>query len=121
MNSPDRIEISELEVFFHVGVPDEERQKPQRLLIDIEMEHDFALAISGDDVTCTIDYDAVCRSITALGEGRSWKLIEKLAEDVAQTILSRFQPQKVRVRILKFILPQTRHVAVSIERQREEP
>mgnify|MGYP003716592933 CR=1 FL=1 len=42
---PDRITIEDLEVQFHVGVPDEERAKPQKLLLTIEMTH--ALGPSG--------------------------------------------------------------------------
>jgi dihydroneopterin aldolase len=39
---PDQITIEDLEVLFHVGVPDEERAEPQRLLITIGMTHDPA-------------------------------------------------------------------------------
>ncbi len=38
---PDQITIKDLEVRFHVGVPDDERAKPQKLLITIEMTHDL--------------------------------------------------------------------------------
>jgi dihydroneopterin aldolase len=33
----DKVIISNLEVFYHVGVTDEERAKPQRLLLTLEM------------------------------------------------------------------------------------
>jgi len=36
------------------------------------------------------------------GDGRSWKLIEKLAADIAEMILSDFQPKKVTVEIKSF-------------------
>ena len=37
----DKIRITDLEVFYQVGITEQERAKPQRLLLSIEMEHDF--------------------------------------------------------------------------------
>ena len=50
------------------------------------------------------------------GEGREWKLIEKLAADIADLVLSEFKPQSVTVEVKKFVIPQARHVAVSLTR-----
>jgi dihydroneopterin aldolase len=58
-HSPDKILISNLEVFYHVGVSDEERSKPQRLLVSVEITHDFTAAIASDNLAETIDYYAV--------------------------------------------------------------
>ncbi len=114
----DRITISDLEVFYRVGVPDEERARPQRLLISVEMTHDFAKAAATDDLTATIDYHAVTQRLLKFGEGRSWKLIEKLAADSADLVLDEFQPRSVRVEVKKFILRETKYVSVSVERSR---
>jgi dihydroneopterin aldolase len=51
-----------------------------------------------------------------LGEGRAWKLIETLAVEMAEMILREYRPQWVSVEIKKFILPQTRYVAVKVAR-----
>lgn len=112
----DTITIADLEVRFHVGVPDEERLRAQRLLITVEMDLPLAAAAQGDDLLKTINYYDVSRRILGLGEGRQWKLIETLAEDIAQLVLREFRPQAVRVEVKKFILPDTRHVSVRIER-----
>jgi FolB domain-containing protein len=112
----DTITIADLEVSFFVGVPDEERRDPQRLLLTVEMHRDLSAAATTDDLTRTIDYHAVSRRILALGQGRSWKLIERLAGDVAALVLTEFGADSVRVEVKKFILPQTRHVAVSVTR-----
>lgn len=113
-----KITITDLEVWFHVGVPDEERAKPQRLLLTVDMAHDFSSAATTDRITKTIDYYAVTQKITSLGKDRSWKLIEKLANDVADLVLAEFQPAAVSVTVKKFILPQTAHVSVSLTKQR---
>lgn len=112
----DQIIIKDLEVFFSVGVPDEERAKPQRLLITLVLEHDMQRAVAGDDLDATVDYSAVTERVARLGVGKSWRLIERLADDVAGLILSEFGPTRVTVKIKKFILPETRYVAVQISR-----
>ncbi len=114
----DTITIADLEVNAHVGVPDEERAVPQRLQVTVEMEHPFAKAAAGDAIEATIDYHAVALEMTEMAEAGEWRLIEKFAEDAAERILIKFQPDCVRVEIKKFILPQVRHVSVRIERRR---
>lgn len=113
-----KITITDLEVFFHVGVPDEERAKPQRLLLTVDMAHDFSSAAVTDRITKTIDYFAVSQQIIALGKDRSWKLIEKLSNDIADLVLSEFQPAAVSVTVKKFILPNAAHVSVNLTKQR---
>jgi 7,8-dihydroneopterin aldolase/epimerase/oxygenase len=107
-----KISIVDLEVFYHVGVPDEERARPQRLLLTIEMEFDFSAAARTDSITDTIDYFAVSQRLLKFGEGKSWKLIEKLAADIYEMALCDFKPQNVSVEVKKFPIPQARHVSV---------
>ena len=112
-----RISIVDLEVFYHVGVPDEERAQAQRLLLTVEMEHDFSRAAQTDDLTQTINYYAVTQRLLKLGEGRSWKLIETLASEIGQLVLTEFHAAAVTVEVKKFIIPQARYVAVSLSRR----
>ena len=109
-----KISIVDLEVFYRVGVPDEERAKPQRLLLTIEMEFDFAAAAKTDSIADTIDYFAVSQRLLKFGEGKSWKLIEKLATDIHEMILCEFRPQSVSVEVKKFPIPQARQVSVLV-------
>ena len=113
-----KITIVDLEVHFHVGVPDEERAVPQRLLITIDMTYDFSSAAVTDRVTKTIDYFAVTQKIIKFGEGRNWKLIEKLATDVADLVLVEFHPETITVIVKKFPIPQASYVSVSITQNR---
>jgi FolB domain-containing protein len=113
-----KITITDLEVQFHVGVPNEERAKPQRLLLTIEMEHDFSAAAATDDITATIDYFDVSQKIITLGTGRSWRLIEKLASDVADLVLTGYRPLAVTVTVKKFPIPQAAQVSVSLTKHR---
>ena len=114
----DTIVISELEVCFRVGVPDEERRYPQRLLLTVEMRSDFGAAIETDSIAATVDYFAVSQVLMKFGEGKEWKLIEKLAGDIAEMVLSRFHPAAVTVELKKFVIPQAQFVAVRLTRER---
>lgn len=113
-----KITIVDLEVFYHVGVPDEERAQPQRLLLTVDMTYDFASAAATDRVTKTIDYAEVAQKLLQHGTGRSWKLIEKVATDVADLVLNEFHPEAVTVVVKKFPLPQAAHVSVSVTQSR---
>jgi dihydroneopterin aldolase len=114
----DIITLQDLEVFYHIGVPDEDRVHPQRLLISVEMETDITLAAAGDDLNHTINYYAVSQRLLSLGKGRSWRLLETLAVHIAEMVLRDFGPRRVHVEIKKFIIPEARHVSVRISRPR---
>ena len=45
-----RITIVDLEVFYRVGVTNEERAKPQRLLVTLDMNFDFSSAAVSDRI-----------------------------------------------------------------------
>ncbi len=112
------IRITELEVFYRVGVPEEERAQPQRLLVTVDLELNAPQAAASDDLADTIDYFAVSQDLLKFGEGRSWKLLERLASELAEFILGKYQPRSVAVEIKKFIIPEARHIAVSCLRRR---
>jgi FolB domain-containing protein len=113
----DKIIINELEVFYRVGVPEEERARPQRLLITVEMTRDCTAAANADDLAKTIDYYAVTQRLLKFGNGRSWRLIEKLAADIAEMVLAGFGAEAVSVEIKKFVVPQADYVSVRLTRK----
>lgn len=108
-----KITIADLEVYYCVGVSDEERAQPQRLLLTVEIFFDFSSAAAGDRLLRTIDYFEVSQRLLNFGEGRSWKLIEKVAVNVAGMVLADFKPQSVTVEVKKFVIPQARYVSTT--------
>lgn len=113
-----RISIIDLEVNCHVGVSDAERAQPQRLLLSVVMEYDFTSAAVSDRITKTIDYYEVTQRLLKLGDGRSWRLIEKLCTEVADMVLDEYPAQSVMVEVKKFSIPQARHVSVGLIKNR---
>jgi FolB domain-containing protein len=112
------ISIVDLEVFYRVGVPDAERAQPQRLLVTVQMEASFDAAAKSDGIADTIDYFAVTQRLLQFGDGREWKLIEKLASDIADVILAGFKPRSITVEVKKFIIPEAQFVSVSLQKRR---
>ena len=109
-----KIKIADLEVFYCVGVTEPERAKPQRLLVTVELTSDFTSAAASDNINETIDYASVAQVLVKYGEGRSWKLLEKLVSNLADMILDQYKPSAVMVEVKKFVIPQAQYVSVSL-------
>ena len=99
-----------------MGVPDEERAEAQELVVDASFTPHFSSGSLDDDIGRTIDYHAVALRLEEVAAARPRKLIETLAEDLAETVLNEFAVSEVTLEIQKFILPNTRCVGVRITR-----
>jgi len=113
-----KIAIVDLEVQYHVGVTDQERAKPQRLLVTVDMGLDFSAAAVSDRIERTINYQAVADELLRFGEGRSWRLLEKLVTNLADRVMMLYAPEEITVEVKKFTIPQARYVSVSTTRIR---
>lgn len=115
---PDLIHVAQLALTTHIGVPEAERAAPQRLTVSLTLEpgHDFRQL--EDELGRTVDYFAVCEAVKTLAAGRSRRLIETLAEEIAAHLLERFPLVAVEVELRKYILPETEYVAVRLRRKR---
>jgi dihydroneopterin aldolase len=114
-----RIAIVDLEVHYCIGVSEQERAKPQRLLLSIELNLDFSAAAQTDRVEKTINYQRVAEDLLQFGEGRSWRLLEKLVSNIADHIMTEYEPDLVMVEAKKFVIPQARYIAVAVTRGRQ--
>ena len=57
------LRMVDLEVFYRVGVGDEERAEAQRLMVTVEMEVDAPRAAVSDDLRDTVDYFEVSQAV----------------------------------------------------------
>ena len=110
--------IAGLRVKTHIGVPDEERAAEQEVEIDIRIQPVRDFQEMGENIAKTIDYAQVCERVSSLAAAHPRRLIETLADEIAGLILAKFEAQFVEVELRKFILPQTRHVAVRCSRSK---
>ena len=120
MTSERIIAIRSLEVTARVGVPEEERSQPQKLLMDLSFTAADQPVDLGDDITRTVDYFAVSRRVIAIAAERPRKLIETLADDTAAILLAECGLRWVEITIRKFILPDAEWVSVSLRRESEQ-
>jgi dihydroneopterin aldolase len=114
----DKVIIRDLEVSAHIGVTEEERSRPQRLLVSVEMELDLRQAGRTDAVGSTVDYARVAETVRQIAHERARQLIEALAEEIAGAVLTQMLAQTVTVEVKKFSVPQSAHAAVQITRSR---
>lgn len=114
----NEILISALRLKTRIGVPDGERAAEQEVEVDLRIQPARDFGAMRDDLSRTIDYARVCERVAELAAARPRRLIETLAEETADLILSEFDALRVEVELRKFILPQTRHVAVRRSRSK---
>ena len=117
----DRIQIEGLEVFAHVGVPDEERGAAQRLTFHLMLWPARAIDEANDDIDRAVNYATVCAAVESFVTARRDRLIETLADAVALHLLKTFEIRRITVELRKYILPQVKFVSVTVTRERSNP
>ena len=111
-DAADTIRINGLELPCHIGWPDDERASLQTLKADVVMHAPVPFAETAEDLSNTIDYDAVARRLVALAAEEPVKLVETLAHRLAAACVQEFGAPSATVTLYKFILPNTDSVAV---------
>lgn len=93
------VELHGLELRGRHGVTDEERERNQPFRYDVEF--DVSNAALSDRLDDAVDYEEVAECVRRVSDARSYSLLEALASDVADAIVSRFDVSRVRVRVRK--------------------
>lgn len=84
----DVIELRGLRCSVIVGVLAEERERPQPLEFDIDIERPFEEAAINDDIAETTDYAAILALATSVASEGRFLLLETLVYRVAHEILA---------------------------------
>lgn len=119
----DKIIIKGIEVFAYHGAFKEENTLGQRFTIDIEMSKDIKKACVNDTLEDTVHYGFVHDDVVALTKNNKFKLIEKLAEEIAKMIITKYGVEELKVTIEKPNAPINgifRYVAVEITRSAKD-
>jgi len=119
----DTIKINKMAFYGYHGCCDFEKERGQTFYIDVAMMLDLKKPGQTDDLRDTVNYSAVFDTVRAITEGKSFQLIERLAEVVAATLLKEYPIQLVRVRVHKPSAPikgMFEDVSVAIERSRQD-
>lgn len=86
----DRIIIKDLEAFGYHGVFEEEAFLGQKFIVSVSLYLDTRKAGKTDDLGASLDYGEVCQVIKKHVENERYRLIERLAEEIAQQLLLTF-------------------------------
>ena len=97
----DKVFIKGLEVEGIIGIFQWEREVRQVISVDIEMEFDNKKAAKSDDIKDALDYKKVGKRITAFVEKSNYKLVERLAEQIAKLVLKEFPVASVIISVMK--------------------
>lgn len=113
----DIIFIEQLTIAASIGVYDWEKQHKQPLIFDIQLGFAITQASNSDDISDSVDYAAVCQAVELYLAARHFALVERLAEQLTQHLLTQFGVTWLRLKVCK---PQAIHnakgVGVIIER-----
>ncbi|NGP46882.1 dihydroneopterin aldolase [Bacillaceae bacterium SIJ1] len=118
----DKILINGMRFYGYHGVLPEENRLGQRFMADVVLYLDLQPAGQSDHLAQTVNYAEVYEVVQKVMEGTPAKLLEALAESVAQALFTAFD--HVHSLTIKIIKPDPPipghydHVAVEITRER---
>ena len=115
----DKLRVTGLEVSALIGVHAWERGVRQRLLIDLELDTDAHRIAATDDLDAALDYSAIARRVCDLVATARCRLIESLADQIAQSLLAEFPVDRLTVVVHKpSAVPNARDTCIEITRSR---
>jgi dihydroneopterin aldolase len=124
MTMPDmssHIVIERLECEAYCGVTREERDRPQKVAIDVELDVPTGRAARTDELADTVDYAAVAERIVTLVAHERCYLLETLADKVMTMLFTAFAVERARIWVRKLHAPLSAiagSVGVRLERAR---
>ena len=118
MKADESIHIAELEVLARVGVSKNERDRPQRIVVNIDLVAPIAFAEMNDDIMQTVNYCAVAAETRDFVSGNIFSLLETLAASLADHLMQHFAATQLAIEMRKFVLPDASYVAVRTSRMR---
>ena len=99
--APDVLRLRNMHFFAHHGVLPEENRLGQRFDVDVELFGDFSVAGETDEPSKALDYPEIYAMVQQVVVRQRFKLVEALAEHVAEAIGRAFAPIELTVRVRK--------------------
>ena len=97
----DKVFIKNLQVETIIGIFNWEREVRQVVSIDLEMEFDNKVAAKSDDIENALDYKKIGKRVSSYVERSKFKLVERLAEQIAKLVLKEFPVSSLMVSVTK--------------------
>ena len=97
----DKVFIKNLQVETIIGIFNWEREVRQVVSIDLVMEFDNKIAAKSDDIEDALDYKKIGKKVSSYVERSKFKLVERLAEQIAKLVLKEFPVSSVTISVTK--------------------
>ncbi len=97
----DKVLIKNLQVETIIGIFNWEREVRQVVSIDLEMEFDNKVAAKSDDIEDALDYKKIGKRVSNYVERSKFKLVERLAEQIAKLVLKEFPVSSLTISVTK--------------------
>lgn len=97
----DSIFIQQLTVDTTIGVYEWEKEIKQPLVLDINLLTDTRLAAQTDNINHALDYFKIAEQVTEFIKAHQFELVETVAEQVANLILTQFSVETVTIKVAK--------------------
>ncbi len=115
----DVLRLRNMHFFAYHGLFPQEGELGQRFEVDLDLHRDFSAAGQSDQVEDTVDYQRIYLLIEEVVTRRRFKLVEALAEHIAQAVGQALAPIRLTVRVRKPHPPVAAHFdGVEVELQR---
>jgi dihydroneopterin aldolase len=121
VSGTDRIRLQGIRARGRHGWFDWEREQGQEFVVDVELSVDTAPAARSDDLADTVDYGGLAGAVVAIVEGEPVRLVETLAQRIADECLRDGRVAAVTVTVHKPQAPvqvELTDVAVTLTRDR---
>ncbi|WP_123042723.1 dihydroneopterin aldolase [Cohnella candidum] len=86
----DKMVLKRMVFYGYHGVFPEENKLGQKFYVDLDLRLDLTKAARSDDVADTVNYAEIHSTVKAIVEGAPVKLIEALAEKIANAVLGTY-------------------------------
>ena len=97
----DKVFINNLQVETIIGIFSWEREVRQVVSVDLVMDFDNKKAAKSDDIEDALDYKKIGKRVTNYVERSRFKLVERLAEQIAKLVLKEFPVSSLTVSVTK--------------------
>ena len=122
----EQLIVQAIEFNSYIGVTDSERRVQQPLRVDLELDYvvgGFRLAAHNDDLSKAIDYERAVACIIRIGAQGEYRLVERMAEKMVQTLFAELSISAVTLWLRKLKPPIKEvhdSVGIRITRKRNE-
>ena len=100
-NISDKIILNGMRFYGFHGVHDKERKAGQYFLVNLECITDLHKAGISDNIEETINYSDIYQKVRNIVEGEPRNLLETVAEEIADILLSIYRIKQLTIRIAK--------------------